>query len=106
MPDLEIQIATSFDDPVVDRHLWNSLLARGPTNTVNLTWEWQRNWWDTFGRGQLLLVRVERAGEPVCIAPLFVQKEMVFNICPEDYLDFVGTASYPGVLEAILQTIR
>jgi CelD/BcsL family acetyltransferase involved in cellulose biosynthesis len=84
---------------------WNHLLSRGPTDSVNLTWQWQRNWWNHFGRGELLLVTVERDGEPLCIAPLFTEHGMVFNICPEDQLDFVGNGAEAEVIEAVLRTV-
>jgi CelD/BcsL family acetyltransferase involved in cellulose biosynthesis len=99
-----VRMVSSFDDPLVTPHRWNQLLLRGQTDSVNLTWEWQRNWWNSFGRGQLLLVLVEQDAQPLCIAPLFVQDGMVFNICPEDQLDFVGNAG-PEVMDEILRSI-
>ena len=102
---LKATVISSFDDPAVAPPRWNRLLARGQTDSVNLTWEWQRNWWNTFGRGQLLLVIIEQDGEPICIAPLFAEHGMVFNICPEDRLDLVGGASGPDVIEAIIQSL-
>ncbi|MCI0334734.1 MAG: GNAT family N-acetyltransferase [Planctomycetes bacterium] len=104
LPRLQTRIISDFDDPAVAPHIWRRLLVRGHTNTVNLTWEWQRNWWMTFGRGKLMLILVERQGEPQCIAPLFADNGMVFNICPEDQLDIVGHVRTPDVLEAIIET--
>jgi len=98
---LRARIVSSFDDPAVAPELWNRLLARGAADAVNLTWEWQRNWWNTFGRGRLLLVLIERDSEPICIAPLFVEDGMVFNICPEDQLDIVGSVT-ADVMEILL----
>jgi CelD/BcsL family acetyltransferase involved in cellulose biosynthesis len=105
VPQLTTRIVSSFDDPAVAPHRWRRLLACGPTNAVNLTWEWQRNWWDAFGRGDLLLVVVEAEGAPLCIVPLFVQDGMVFNLCPEDHLDVVGNARSPDIWEAILEAV-
>jgi hypothetical protein len=101
---LRARIVSSFDDPAVAPELWNRLLARGQTDLVNLTWEWQRNWWNRFGRGRLLLLLVERDLEPMCIAPLFAEDGMVFNICPEDQLDFVGNPS-AEVIDAVLRGV-
>lgn len=103
LPPLRTRVVSDFDDPAVAPHIWRRLLARGHTNAVNLTWEWQRNWWNTFGRGELLLIVAERDEEPECIAPLFAENGMIFNICPEDHLDFVGSAA-PDVLAAIIET--
>jgi CelD/BcsL family acetyltransferase involved in cellulose biosynthesis len=102
---LKARVISSFDDPAVAPSWWNRLLTRGHSDSVNLTWEWQRNWWNTFGRGRLLLVIIERDGEPICIAPLFAEHGMVYNICPEDRLDLVGGTSGPDVIEAIIQSL-
>jgi CelD/BcsL family acetyltransferase involved in cellulose biosynthesis len=102
---LRAQIVTSFDDPLVTPHRWNQLLTRGHTNSVNLTWQWQQNWWKHFGRGRLLLIVVEENSEPVCITPLFVEHGMVFNLCPEDQLDIIGHIAGPETLELILRTV-
>ena len=105
LPRLRTRIVSSFDDPVVNPQQWSNLLARGHTNAVNLTWQWQENWWNTFGRGQLMLVVVEREDEVVCIAPLFAEHGMVFNLCPEDLLDFAGDAGDPDLVEAVIQSL-
>jgi CelD/BcsL family acetyltransferase involved in cellulose biosynthesis len=102
---LRAQIISSFGDPLVAAHRWNHLLSRGHTDSVNLTCEWQRNWWTHFGGGRLFLVVVEDQSEPVCIAPLFVEQGMVFNICPEDQLDLVGQVMGPEVIEAVLRAV-
>lgn len=95
-----------FDDLSFGPADWARLLDRGQTNTVNLTWAWQRSWWNTFARGQLLLIVAEKDGQPVALAPLFADGDMVFNLCPEDALDFVGDVSDPDVLDAILENAR
>jgi CelD/BcsL family acetyltransferase involved in cellulose biosynthesis len=102
---LQVRIVSSFDDPLVSPQRWNKLLARGQTDSVNLTWEWQRNWWNSFGCGKLLLVLVERDAELLCIAPLFAEHGMVFNICPEDQLDFIGNVAAPEVMEKIFRSL-
>jgi CelD/BcsL family acetyltransferase involved in cellulose biosynthesis len=104
--ELHVRIVSSFDDPSVAMQVWNRLLAAGHTDSVNLTWQWQRNWWEHFGRGQLLLLIVESDGEPLCIAPLFADEGMVFNICPEDQLDLIGPVVKTRVMESILLAIR
>jgi CelD/BcsL family acetyltransferase involved in cellulose biosynthesis len=102
---LQVRIVSSFDDPLVAPQRWNKLLARGRTDSVNLSWEWQRNWWNSFGRGKLLLMLVERDAQPLCIAPLFTEHSMVFNICPEDQLDFIGNVSGPEVIEEVVRSV-
>ena len=100
------EVLSGFDDPALGPRVWTALLQRGPTNAVNLTWHWQRCWWEAFGSGQLLLIGAWRGGELVAVAPLFADSGMVFNICPEDHLDFVGDVSDAAVLDAILRTAR
>jgi CelD/BcsL family acetyltransferase involved in cellulose biosynthesis len=102
---LRAHVVTSFDDPLVAPHRWNQLLTRGRTDSVNLTWQWQQNWWKHFGRGRLLLIVVEENSEAVCIAPLFVEHGMIFNLCPEDQLDIIGHVAGPETLELILRTV-
>jgi CelD/BcsL family acetyltransferase involved in cellulose biosynthesis len=103
-PRLHARVLSSFDDSALTPDAWNELLSRSHTNTVNLTWQWQRNWWKNFGHGQLMLVVIEDAGRPVTIAPLFADDGMVFNICPEDHLDLIGSVS-SEVVEAIVRCV-
>ena len=102
---LNTRVISSFDDPAVAPSRWNRLLACGHTESVNLTWQWQRNWWNSFGRGDLLLIVIERDAEPICIAPLFAEDGWVFNLCPEDQLDLVGKVHGPEVIELIIQSL-
>src|SRR5262245_18364060 len=102
------KVLRRFDDPLLSFHWWSRLLSSGETDTVFLTWSWQRAWWDVFGRGQLLLAFVERNGEPVAVAPLFCDAGMVFFVGSggSDYVDFVGDTSEEGVLDALLDAAR
>lgn len=100
------RVLDGFDDPAIGSELWSQLLREGETDGVNLTWQWQRTWWEAFGHGKLLLIGAELDGRMVALAPLFTDGGMIFNICPENHLDFVGDAGHPGVLEAILNTAR
>ena len=59
---VQTHIISGFDDPSFGREQWEELLRAGETDTVFLTWEWQRTWWEVFGRGRLLLVVGERGG--------------------------------------------
>lgn len=101
-PSLHARVLSSFDDSALAPGLWNELLSRSHTNAVNLTWQWQRNWWKFFGHGRLLLVVIEEVSRHVCVAPLFADDGMVFNICPEDRLDLIGEVSSENV-EAIIR---
>jgi hypothetical protein len=53
---------------------WAALLAAAPSHTIFQTWEWNRAWWNAFGRyRRLCIVGVERAGgELIALAPWMV----------------------------------
>lgn len=101
---VSVRVLSGFTDAHFGEQEWMDLLGKGYTNTVNLTWHWQQSWWKAFGRGRLLLILAEKNGIPVALAPLFTIEGMVYNLCPEDCLDFVGNISDPAVLDAILTT--
>ncbi len=66
-PTLAIRRLDSFAS--LDR-AWKSLLGQCPADTIFLTWDWQRLWWEKCGDGELHLVTVEADDEVVGIAPL------------------------------------
>ena len=105
-PAINVQILNGFDDPGFGKNDWNKLLLSGDTDAVNLTWEWQRSWWRSFGRGKLLLILAEKDGKPIALAPLFSDEGMIYNLFPEDALDFVGDISDTDVLDALLNIAR
>jgi CelD/BcsL family acetyltransferase involved in cellulose biosynthesis len=88
---VDLRVATDFHGAVPAEGGWDALVAGAP-DLVFLTSEWQRQWWDSFGRGQLLLVVAERRGEPVAIAPLYADEGMLLLVGSggSDYLDFIG----------------
>ena len=57
------RILKGFDDPSFGRKGWEKLLAMN--DTIYLTWEYQRTWWEAFQRGRLLLIVAERDHERV-----------------------------------------
>jgi CelD/BcsL family acetyltransferase involved in cellulose biosynthesis len=54
---------------------WNRLLQSSATDTLFLTWEWQRAWWDTLGAAKDLWLAAGRdeGGQICAIIPLFSQ---------------------------------
>jgi CelD/BcsL family acetyltransferase involved in cellulose biosynthesis len=79
---VEIYKDTTGFDALRDE--WNPLLQRSATNTLFLTWEWQRAWWEAFGAGKnLFLVAMrDEGGALVGIAPLFHQQSLVDPTAP------------------------
>ena len=80
---------------------WNRLLHRSAADTIFLTLEFQRTWWQHLGEGELLILAMRDGhgdeGELLAIAPFFVidnpQGQRVLSTigCEEvaDYLDFI-----------------
>jgi CelD/BcsL family acetyltransferase involved in cellulose biosynthesis len=76
MSHLGIEPITSYDTWLELEPIWNPLLERSDANTVFLTFEWLTTWWQCFGGdGELLVLVVRRAGEPIALAPLMVARE-------------------------------
>ena len=77
---------------------WNALLSRSATNTLFLTLEWQKTWWQSLGEGALRVIAMrDEAGALIGLAPLFfgadelAGAEVALVGCREvsDYLDFI-----------------
>ncbi len=94
---------------------WNALLRRSATNTLFLTREWQKVWWQILGDGALrLMAWRDPAGALIGMAPLFFAAgepgpaEIAFVGCREvsDYLDFIfdrqhESACYRALVEEL-----
>lgn len=107
VPTVKTRVITTFNDPAVNPERWSELLSEGDTKVGALTWQSQRLWWLSREQSEALcLVIAMRDGRPQAIAPLFVAGGMAMNLCPINYLDFVGDVSDPKVLDAILETAR
>jgi CelD/BcsL family acetyltransferase involved in cellulose biosynthesis len=105
---LKVKVLEAFAEPAIEAARWDRLVASG-TDVVFLTLDWQREWWRAFGSAneQLLILIAERDGQACAIAPLFVEKEMLFLVGSDgsDYLDFIGRLDAP-VLTALLDAAR
>jgi CelD/BcsL family acetyltransferase involved in cellulose biosynthesis len=104
VPPVRARVLRDFGDPALSPPQWDRLLAAG-TNNVFLTREWQTAWWSALGRGNLLLLAVEKDGQPVALAPLYSDQGMVYLVGSgfESYhLDFLGDTTDPGVVDALL----
>ena len=103
------RIIDGFEDPTFGREEWQTLLQQGVTDSVFLTWHFQRAWWETLGRGKLLLIVAERNDKVVALAPFYIDSQMVYFLgtgFESDCLDFIGDVRDPEVLDALLDTAR
>jgi CelD/BcsL family acetyltransferase involved in cellulose biosynthesis len=100
------RLLSGFDDPLISSGHWNELVRKGPSNVIFLTYQYQKAWWQTFGRGRLLLIAALDGEEVTAIAPFFADGNMIFFVGSggSDYLDFIGEHSRPGALEGVLLT--
>ncbi len=82
--------ADAFDELA---EAWNDLMGRAVSAPIFMTVEYQKIWWQHFGRGNLHLIAVHADdGSLVGLAPLFVDgDELHFVGCVDvsDYLDFL-----------------
>jgi CelD/BcsL family acetyltransferase involved in cellulose biosynthesis len=90
---------------------WNPLLLHSPANTIFLTWEWQKAWWDCFGQSwELCLLELRDGDDLVGLAPLCTLEDpsglkslqFVGGVEVSDYLDLiVGGDSEETVYEKL-----
>lgn len=102
---VETTLLSGFNDSTVGCDQWNHLLRQAETDTVFLTWQFQRAWWESLGEGKLLLIAAERDGKLVAIAPLYADD---WSICfigkgVSEWLDFVGDVRDDEVVHALLE---
>ncbi len=102
------RVLEGFDDSSFGYERWDKLLGEGSSADLpSLTWAWQRTWWESYGRGELLLIAIERNGQVLALAPFYAHRGMVSLIGSgnTDYVDFIGDMSDPDVLDATLKTV-
>lgn len=103
-PGIRFYLMNGFEDPALLPEEWNALLALGSTDVVFLTWQWQKAWWEAFGRGKLLLIIAKQEEKNIAIASMFADEGMIFftGSGGSDYLDFIGNIQDPNILEGML----
>ncbi len=88
---------------------WNRLLKSSRSDTIFLTWEWQRTWWHHVGamRGPLYLLAIRQDGRLVGLCPLYLTVEsglrclqVVGCIEVSDYLDLIVQAGQEDAVYA------
>lgn len=95
---MKIEIYTDLSGFDALAEEWNDLLKRSAFDTLFLTWEWQRTWWEYLGGGDLFLVTMrDDQGGLAGIAPLYRtvsasgEKKLTIVGCVDvsDYLDII-----------------
>jgi CelD/BcsL family acetyltransferase involved in cellulose biosynthesis len=92
---MKVQILAHWPEIIALRDCWNELAAGVPTRS----WEWLTAWWQTFGGRHALRVLVARdhGGEPLGIAPFYLQQRGILPI-----LRFLGSGKVCSDYAAIL----
>lgn len=109
MSRIRTRVLKGFDDPTLGQDAWQKLLEHSDTDSIYLTWHFQKAWWEAMGRGELLLIVAERDGEAVALAPFYVDARMVYFVgsaFESDCLDFIGDIGEPETLDALLKAAR
>lgn len=73
---------------------WRALLSRCPCDTIFLTPEWQRLWWDICGEGELHLLAIQSDDDLVGVAPL---------MCVDGCWGFAGGAEVADFLDVVTE---
>jgi CelD/BcsL family acetyltransferase involved in cellulose biosynthesis len=99
---------------------WNPLLQDSSANSVFLTWEWVKTWWQFFNwDSELWVITVHNYyGELVGIAPLVIKnqrrlsglnnRQLVFlghGLAAPDHLDFIIRQGYEDQVSRIFTTL-
>ena len=85
---------------------WESVLRDSPENTLFLTSQWQRVWWDTFGEGHTMCgFTYPESNEISAIASLAKSGDTVSFIGSEDTFDYNDFLIRPGHEVGFYQTL-
>ncbi|MDP3979777.1 MAG: GNAT family N-acetyltransferase [Chlamydiota bacterium] len=105
---LKAELFDSFDLLEGLSEQWNSLLQHTKANTLFLTYEWVRAWWDIYGRGgTLFLVVIKDGDDLIGIAPLYIESALVLKFIPIRQVCFIGDKHVaPCFLNFILEAGR
>ena len=76
-----------FQDFSEVEDIWESLVPKSQTATLFQTFEWQKNWWEHFGKGKIWLLEIKEGEELIGLAS-FEEKDGVLN--------FLGTNKVLG----------
>jgi CelD/BcsL family acetyltransferase involved in cellulose biosynthesis len=90
---------------------WASLLRHSDIDTIFLTWQWQRAWWECFGQAtQLSIVTIRDQGTLVGLAPFYSSPSsdgaktlrLIGGVEVSDYLDIITAAGRAQVVYSAL----
>jgi CelD/BcsL family acetyltransferase involved in cellulose biosynthesis len=73
---MALDVHVDCDEGCFDLPQWRELVARDPNSHIFMTPEWNRLWWEEFGKGKdLFLLTMTRGKDIVAIMPLYRKQE-------------------------------
>ncbi len=85
---------------------WESVLRDSPADTLFLTSQWQKVWWDTFGDDHTMVgFTYPASNEVAAIASLAKSGDTVSFMGSEDTFDYNDFLIRPGYEEGFYQTL-
>ncbi|MCP4746135.1 MAG: GNAT family N-acetyltransferase [Desulfobacteraceae bacterium] len=92
---IRINEIKDFNDFLPLKEKWNSLLKKSTTNSVFLSHEWIRCWWEAYGREKKISIILFFEGDNLkAIGPLMVSKR-IFNGLPIKSISFIENDETP-----------
>jgi CelD/BcsL family acetyltransferase involved in cellulose biosynthesis len=95
---LTIETHTDIQGFLALEREWNNLLKQSKMDTIFLTWQWQKSWWDFLSHeGQLAIVTVRDGRDLVGLAPFYALPpnggprtlRLIGGVEVSDYLDII-----------------
>ncbi len=94
---------TSFQEIQAD---WESVLQENPQDTLFLTPQWQKVWWDTFGDGHSMVgFSYPGSGDVTGIASLAKEGDTVSFVGSQDTFDYNDFPVKPGHEQGFYETL-
>ena len=92
---LELRPFQTWDELGTLRPAWEELLAESASQTIFLTWEWLKPWWDAYGasRRLLFLTGWDSEGRLAGIAPLYRSRREGGSALALEVLQLLGDGS-------------
>ncbi|HVC33441.1 MAG TPA: GNAT family N-acetyltransferase [Chloroflexota bacterium] len=84
---------------------WRALLPRFAGDTIFLTWEWQRLWWQHCAEGELHLLTIQADDELVGIAPLLRLDGRWGFAGGVEVADFLDVIALPGHAASVASAV-
>jgi CelD/BcsL family acetyltransferase involved in cellulose biosynthesis len=90
---LQLRAMNGWEEMQPVRSAWEELLAESASDTIFLTWEWLKSWWDAYGLGQPFFLTGWDSDRLAGIAPFYRTPVGEATFTPLGLLRLVGDGS-------------